>query len=97
MIIVASEPPLIPINDDASPTIKPDPVIPAGPGRLLPSTQLSRPARSLVAMTPAMTTNGSLNTCAGANAAVTDPAATPITAGTAQDRITAGMTIPLAP
>ena len=35
-------------------------------------------------MTPAITTKASLNTCAGANAAVTDPAATPITAGTAR-------------
>src|SRR5271166_2025204 len=96
MIIVASEPPLIPISDDARPTIKPQPVIPARPGRLRPSTQLSRPARSLAAMMPAMTTKASLNTCAGANAAATDPAATPITAGKAQERITAGMTMPLA-
>ena len=47
-------------------------------------------------MTPAITTKASLNTCAGANAAVTEPAATPITAGTAQDRITAGTTRPFA-
>ncbi len=47
-------------------------------------------------MTPAITTKASSNTCAGANAAVTDPTATPITAGTAQDRITAVITRPFA-
>src|ERR1700730_3848903 len=94
--MVATAPPLIPISDDASPTMKPYPVIARRTGKRLPSTQLSRPARSLAAFMLAISTNATLNTVAGAKAAVTEPTATPATDGNAHDRIIAGMTRPFA-
>src|SRR5712671_826037 len=94
--MVASAPPLMPINDDASPTINPYPVIARRPGKRRPSTQLSRPTRSLAAFMLAISTKATLRTVAGAKAAVTEPTATPATAGNAHDRIIAGMTRPFA-
>ncbi len=46
-------------------------------------------------MVPAISTKASLNTLGGASAAATDPAATPTTAGSVQDRSTPGITNPL--
>src|SRR5882757_1282096 len=67
----------------------------AVPGRSSASRQLSRPTRSLKAMTLAMTVKASLSTAAGAKAATAEPAATPSTDGSAQARSTSIITRPL--
>ena len=93
---MASEPPLIPISEDASPRRKPQADMARRPGSWWANTQFSRPTSSLMAMVPAISTKASLNMPAGANAAATDPTATPATAGSAQDRSTPGITSPFA-
>jgi len=90
------DPPLTPIIEEESPIRKPYDAIAMRPGSSLAMRQVSRPSNSLVAMTAATSTNATLSTAPDANAAVTDPTATPATAGSAHSRTISGSAIPLA-
>ena len=79
--MLATEPPLTPISDDDRPTSRPNTDIAGWPGKSSATRQLSRPNRSLNAITPAITTNARRNTADGANAATTEPIAMPPSAG----------------
>src|SRR5712691_6397959 len=67
----------------------------SAPGNSSASRQLSRPNRSLPAITLPTSTKASLSAAGGAKAAMAEPTATPKTEGTAQARTTSIITAPL--
>ena len=94
--MLETDPPLTPISDDVTPIRKPYPVMATRPGKSSAIRQLSRPNRSLKAIIVTTTRNTILKTAAGAKKAITEPAATPSTAGSAHCRMTSRSTAPLA-
>ena len=94
--MLATEPPLTPINDDDRPTSSPKPDMAGCPGKSSAIRQLSRPNSSLNAMTPANTTKARRNTAGGAKAARTEPITMPPIAGPTHSFTTRSSTAPLA-